>query len=82
MIARFAAGDHDGAAAAYARVLPASNYENRQCGFRSAKAAKKAGGVFASDFRRHPIRLLHPDTRAEMIRIIRPLGPFVVNWGK
>lgn len=82
VITKFAAGDHDGAAAAYARVLPAINYENRQCGFRSAKAAMKEGGVIASDFCRHPIRPLHPDTYAELIRLIRPLDPVVLNWGK
>ncbi|MEM8556059.1 MAG: dihydrodipicolinate synthase family protein, partial [Pseudomonadota bacterium] len=30
---------------------------------------------------RHPIPPLHPDTRAELIRLIRPLDPIVLNWG-
>ncbi len=44
---RFAAGDRDGAAEADARVLPPINHENRQCGFRSAKAAMVEGGVIS-----------------------------------
>ncbi|MGI9506348.1 MAG: dihydrodipicolinate synthase family protein [Geminicoccaceae bacterium] len=78
----FAAGDRDGAASAYARVLPAINHENRQCGFRSAKAAMVEGGVIASATCRHPIPPLHPETRAQLLRLIRPLDPIVLRWGK
>ncbi|MFN3822379.1 MAG: dihydrodipicolinate synthase family protein [Pseudorhodobacter sp.] len=70
------------AEAAYNRILPAVNFENRQCGFRSAKAAMMAGGVIGSDFSRHPIQPLHPDTRAALLDILRPLDPLVLNWGK
>ena len=70
------------AVAAYARVLPAVNHENRQCGFRSAKAAMVEGGVIKSDFCRHPIAPLHPDTRAGLMELIRPLDPLVLRWGK
>ncbi len=76
----FSSGDRDGAKAAYARVLPAINHENRQCGFRAAKAAMAEGGVIASEFCRHPIPPLHPDTRAELIDLIRPLDPVVLSW--
>ncbi|RMD94473.1 MAG: dihydrodipicolinate synthase family protein [Alphaproteobacteria bacterium] len=76
------AGDRDAAAEQYARVLPAINHENRQCGFRAAKAAMVAGGVIASDFCRHPVRPLHPQTRAELMRLIRPLDPVVLRWGR
>ena len=82
ILIKHAAGDIDGAVAAYARVLPAINHENRQCGFRSAKAAMVAGGVIKSDFCRHPIAPLHPDTRAMLLELIRPLNPLVLNWGK
>ena len=78
----FASGDRDSAQAAYARVLPAINHENRQCGFRAAKAAMVEGGVIGSDFCRHPIPALHPDTRAQLLRLIRPLDPVVLNWGR
>jgi 2-keto-3-deoxy-L-arabinonate dehydratase len=82
VLTKFAAGDRDGAEAAYARVLPAINHENRQCGFRAAKAAMREGGVIASDFCRHPIPPLHPQTRETLIRLLRPLEPVVLNWGR
>lgn len=82
VITHFAAGDLDAATAAYARVLPAVNHENRQCGFRSTKAAMVEGGVIRSEFCRHPIPPLHPQTRATLLRLIRPLEPVVLSWGK
>ena len=77
-----AAGDRDAALAAYARVLPAINHENRQCGFRAAKAAMAEGGVIRSEFCRHPIAPLHPQTRAALIELLRRLDPVVLRWGK
>lgn len=74
-------GDRESAKAAYARVLPAINHENRQCGFRAAKAAMVAGGVIKSDFCRHPIEPLHPDTRAALLDLLKPLDPVVLRWG-
>ena len=68
--------------AAYERVAMAINHENRQCGFRSAKAAMVEGGVIASDFCRHPIPPLHPQIRDLLMRLIRPLDPVVLRWGK
>ncbi|MFY1712535.1 dihydrodipicolinate synthase family protein [Tritonibacter mobilis] len=82
VLRHFAAGDLIAATEAYARVLPAVNHENRQCGFRSAKAAMVEGGVIASDFCRHPIAPLHPQTKEALFRLIRPLDPVVLNWGK
>ncbi|WP_283638678.1 dihydrodipicolinate synthase family protein [Marinovum algicola] len=82
VLGHFAAGDLDAATAAYARVLPAVNHENRQCGFRSAKAAMVEGGVIGSEFCRHPIPPLHPQTRESLLRLIRPLEPVVLSWGK
>ena len=78
----WAKGDRAGATAAYARVLPAVNHENRQCGFRAAKAVMKEGGVIASEFCRHPIPPLHPDTRRMAIDLARRLDPVVLRWGK
>lgn len=40
------------------------------------------GGVIASDFCRHPIAPLHPDSRAMLIELLRPLDPVVLRWGK
>lgn len=82
VLTAFAAGDEAGAGAAYARVLPAINHENRQCGFRSAKAAMVEGGVIRSEYCRHPIPPLHPQTRDTLLRLIRPLDPVVLRWGK
>jgi len=81
VIDHFAAGDLRAATDAYGRVLPAVNHENRQCGFRSAKAAMVEGGVIRSEFCRHPIAPLHPQTRESLLRLIRPLEPVVLSWG-
>lgn len=78
----FLAGNRQAAIDGYARVLPAVNHENRQCGFRSAKAAMVEGGVIGSEFCRHPIPPLHPDTRAMLLELLRPLDPMVLSWGK
>ena len=76
------ADDRIGATAAYSRVLPAINHENRQCGFRASKTAMVEGGVIKSDFCRHPIEPLHPDTRSRLMDLLRPLDPVVLDWGK
>jgi len=76
-----ASGNWEAALSAYQRILPAVNHENRQCGFRSAKAAMVEGGVIKSEFCRHPITPLHPETRSKLIEIIRPLDPVVLKWG-
>ena len=81
VITLHADGDRAAATGAYARVLPAINHENRQCGFRAAKAAMVEGGVIESDFCRHPVSPLHPDTRAQLMNLIKPLDPVVLKWG-
>lgn len=75
-------GDWVAAAACYDRVLPAINYENHQCGFRATKAAMAEGGVIRSEFCRHPIEPLHPDTRSSLISLLKSLDPIVLRWGK
>ncbi len=82
VLAHWAAGDRAAASAAYARVLPAVNHENRQCGFRAAKAAMLAGGVIASDFCRHPIPALAEPARAMLLDLLAPLDPVVLRWGR
>ncbi len=82
VLEQFARGDRHSAVEAYARVLPSINHENRQCGFRAAKAAMVEGGVIKSEYCRHPVTPLHPDTRTQLIDLIRPLDPVVLNWGK
>lgn len=78
----FLAGRREEALAGYARVLPAVNHENRQCGFRAAKAAMVEGGVIASEFCRHPVPPLHPATRTMLMELLRPLDPVVLKWGR
>ncbi len=78
----YLAGKRKAAMAAYARVLPAINHENRQCGFRAAKHAMVEGGVIGSAFCRHPIAPLHPETASLLIELLEPLDPVVLSWGK
>jgi len=82
VIKSHSSGDREAAVESYTRVLAAINHENRQCGFRSAKAAMVEGGVIRSEFCRHPIAALHPQTRLQLIDLIRPLEPVVLSWGK
>jgi dihydrodipicolinate synthase/N-acetylneuraminate lyase len=70
------------AAAAYERILPLVNYENRQCGLRATKAVMMEGGVIASDAVRHPLDALHPATRAGLLELARPLRPVALSWGR
>ena len=78
----WAAGDREAATLGYTRILPFVNHENRQCGFRAAKALMVEGGVIASEACRHPIAPLHPATRAMAIDLARRLDPVVLRWGK
>jgi dihydrodipicolinate synthase/N-acetylneuraminate lyase len=76
------AGRRSEAAAAYARILPLINFENRQCGLRATKAVMMEGGVIASDAVRHPLEPLHPATRAGLLELAREANPLALNWGK
>ncbi|MEP6678823.1 MAG: dihydrodipicolinate synthase family protein, partial [Betaproteobacteria bacterium] len=76
------AGRRAEAAAAYARILPLVNYENRQCGLRATKAAMMEGGVIRSDCVRHPLEALHPATRAGLLELAREANPLVLRWGR
>jgi dihydrodipicolinate synthase/N-acetylneuraminate lyase len=82
VFAHHRAGRRAEAAAAYARILPLINYENRQCGLRAAKAVLREGGVIASDHVRHPLEPLHPATRAGLLELVRELGPLALSWGR
>jgi 2-keto-3-deoxy-L-arabinonate dehydratase len=82
MLVHHTAGRRAEAMALYERLLPAINYENRQCGLRSCKAVMMEGGVIKSDAVRHPLEALHPQTRAGLLEIVRPLNPIALRWGK
>ncbi len=75
------AGRRKEAAAAYARILPLINYENRQCGLRATKTVMMAGGVISSDAVRHPLEALHPATRAGLLELAAELQPLALRWG-
>jgi len=76
------AGRRREAAAAYARILPLINYENRQCGLRATKVVMAEGGVIASDAVRHPLEPLHPATRAGLLELAREADPLALRWGR
>jgi dihydrodipicolinate synthase/N-acetylneuraminate lyase len=82
VVAHFLAGRRDEAAAAYARILPLINFENRQCGLRATKAVMMEGGVIASDAVRHPLTPLHPATREGLLRLARAADPLALRWGR
>jgi len=82
VVTHFLAGRHAEAAAAYARILPLVNYENRQCGLRACKTVMMEGGVIASDAVRHPLAALHPATRAGLLALAREADPLALRWGR
>jgi 4-hydroxy-tetrahydrodipicolinate synthase len=77
----FLDGKIDMAENKYNEILPLINYENRQCGFRAAKAVMKEGGVIKSDFCRHPIPPLEANTREGLIKLASKYNPIALNWG-
>lgn len=81
VISEHIAGNRQDANRIYNSVLPIINFENRQCGFRAAKTAMMEGGVIESDFCRHPVLPLHPDTRAQLLELLRPFDPVILRWG-
>jgi len=68
--------------AAYARILPLINYENRQCGLRATKTVMMEGGVIKCDAVRHPLEALHPATRKGLLELAREADPLALRWGK
>jgi 2-keto-3-deoxy-L-arabinonate dehydratase len=76
------AGRRAQALSLYERLLPAINFENRQCGLRACKTVMKEGGVIRSDTVRHPLEVLHPGTRNGLLELVRPLDPLALRWGK
>jgi 2-keto-3-deoxy-L-arabinonate dehydratase len=76
------AGRRAEAAAAYARILPLINYENRQCGLRATKAVMAEGKVIRCEAVRHPLRPLAPPTRAGLLELAREAQPLALRWGR
>ena len=82
VLAHHRAGRRMEAAAAYARILPLINYENRQCGLRATKTVMAEGGVIKCEAVRHPLEPLHPATRAGLLELAREFEPLALRWGK
>ena len=82
VLEHYRAGRRKEAAAAYARILPLINFENRQCGLRAAKTVMAAGGVIKSDAMRHPLEALHAATRAGLLELAEELNPLAIRWGR
>jgi len=82
VLQHYRAGRRAEAAAAYARILPLINYENRQCGLQAAKTVMAEGGVIRSDAVRHPLAALHPAARAGLLELCRQANPIALRWGK
>lgn len=75
-------GRREEAMAAYARILPLINFENRQCGLRATKTVMMEGGVIKSDALRHPLEALHPATRKGLLELARAADPLALRWGR
>ena len=82
VLAHHRAGRRAEATAAYARILPLINFENRQCGLRATKTVMAEGGVIRSDAVRHPLEALHPQTRAGLLELARAADPLALRWGR
>ena len=82
VLAHFRDGRRRDAAAAYARILPLINFENRQCGLRATKTVMAEGGVIACDAVRHPLAPLHPATRRALLELAAEVSPLALCWGK
>ncbi|MGE3065785.1 MAG: dihydrodipicolinate synthase family protein [Hyphomicrobiaceae bacterium] len=82
VVLHHARGERAQAAAAYARILPLINYENRQCGLRATKAVMMEGGVIRNDTVRHPQMPLHPHTRAGLLELARELPLVALTWDR
>lgn len=80
IIDAYRSGNRDLAFERYQQWLPLINHENRQAGLLAAKALMQEGGVIACDLPRHPLPVLHPETRRELIDIARRLDPLVLRW--
>jgi 4-hydroxy-tetrahydrodipicolinate synthase len=82
VLEHYRAGRRREAVAAYARILPLINFENRQCGLRATKTVMREGGVIGSDAVRHPLEPLHPATRKGLLELAAAVDPLALRWGR
>lgn len=82
ILTAYFAGRRPEAFAAYNRLLPLINFENRQCGLRGTKTVMKEGGVIRSDAVRHPLEALPAAAKAGLMELVREANPLALRWGK
>jgi 2-keto-3-deoxy-L-arabinonate dehydratase len=82
IVVDFRAGRREEAAAAYAKVLPLINFENRQCGLRATKVVMAEGGVIRCEATRHPIPPLDPRTRQGLLELVSTVNPLAMRWAR
>ena len=82
ILALHRAGKRAQAAAAYARILPLINFENRQCGLRATTTVMAEGKVIKSDAVRHPLERMHPATKAGLLELVSEVKPLAARWGR
>ena len=82
VVDHYLAGQRQQAIAAYGRILPLINFENRQCNLRATKAVMQAGGVIKSDCVRHPFAPLSEASRRGLLELAGELEPLALRWGK
>jgi 2-keto-3-deoxy-L-arabinonate dehydratase len=82
VLTHYFGGRRTEAAAAYARILPLINFENRQCGLRACKTVMMEGRVIKSDAVRHPLEPLHPAARAGLLELAADVNPLALRWGR
>lgn len=82
IVARYLAGDHDGALEQWKICLPLINHENRQCGLRAAKTVMMAGGVIGSDHVRHPLKPMSERTTNRLLQLAGELDLIAMRWDK
>jgi len=78
----FVSGERDAAKAAYHRILPLINFENRQCNLRATKTVMMEGGVIGNDAVRHPFTPMSTETRTGLMELVNELNPLAARWGK
>ena len=81
IVSSYLSGDRDEAANRYNKILPLINYENKQCGFRAAKAIMKEGRVIKTDVCRHPVPPLSAEIRKGLLSLAEQHSPVALHWG-
>lgn len=82
IVTDYRAGNTAAALCQWKLCLPLINHENRQCGLRAAKTVMMEGGVFGSDYVRHPLKPMSGRTKDRLMSLSRELDLIALRWGK